>query len=371
MKLKIAVLSGDGIGPEVTRQAIKALKAIAEYFKHEFEFNTALVGAIAIEKTGIPLPAETLKVCKESDTVLFGAIGSDTFDKNPYQDVFPEQGLLQLRHDLGLYANIRPVIVYNYLLDNSPLKKERVRGTNILIYREISAGVFYGKKGSSKDGTASFDTFNYTQSQISRISRAAFTASLSRRKKVTLIDKSNVLETSRLWRKTVLEVSKEFPEVELDLMYVDKAAEKIITTPKDFDVIVTSNLIGDFISEQASALVGSKGIMASASIGEKYSLFEPIHGTYPSAIQKGIANPTGAILSAVLLLKHFGLAKEATAIKKAVIKAMQLQLTTPDLNAVNPITTEKVGDFIADYILNPDLTDMNIENIYLGQSTII
>ncbi|WP_010521065.1 3-isopropylmalate dehydrogenase [Aquimarina agarivorans] len=371
MKLNIAVLSGDGIGPEVTEQAVKALDAVAEYYLHDFVFKEALVGATAIEKTGTPLPKKTIAICKECDTVLFGAIGDPKFDNDPRTKIYPEQGLLGLRNELNLYANIRPVIVYNYLLNNSPLKPQNARGTNILIYRELSAGLFYGEKGFNENEQQAYDACTYTVAQIERIAHDAFKAAQGRKKKLTLVDKSNVLETSRLWRRTVMAMAKLYPNVAVELMYVDQAAAKIILNPKSFDVILTANLIGDFISEEASALVGSKGIMASASLGEKYSLFEPIHGSYPVATNKGIANPIGAILSAAMLLEHFNLLDEAEAIKRSITKAMELNLTTPDLNKQKPLSTEKIGDFIADYICNPDLTNFNIENIYLGQSTII
>ncbi len=371
MKLDIAVLSGDGIGPEVTEQSVKALKAVAEFYNHDFYFHEALVGATAIEKEGTPLPQATIDTCKKCDTVLFGAIGDPKFDNDPHTNVYPEQGLLGIRKELELYANIRPVIVYNYLLNNSPLKPENARGTNILIFRELTAGLFYGEKGTKEDGKVAFDECIYHIDEIKRIAHLAFKAAEKRKKKLTLIDKSNVLETSRLWKRTVIEMSEEYPSVNVELMYVDQAAAKVILNPKSFDVILTANLIGDFISEEASALVGSKGIMASASLGKKYSLFEPIHGSYPVATNKGIANPVGAILSAVMLLEHFNLQEEANAIKRSVTKAMELDLTTEDLNKEKPLSTEKVGDFIADYILNPDMTNFNIQNIYLGQSTII
>ena len=371
MKLDIAVLGGDGVGPEVTEQAVKALSAVSEYFSHQFIFHEALVGSAAIDKEGVPLPKRTIEICKNSNTVLFGSIGDPKYDNDPKTKIYPEQGLLELRKELELFANIRPVIVYNYLLNNSPLKPEYIRGTNILIYRELMAGLFYGEKGFSEDEQRAYDACSYTVEEIERIAHMAFKAAQGRKKKLTLIDKSNVLETSRLWRRVVIRLSEEYPSVKVDWMYVDQAAAKIITNPKSFDAVLTANLIGDFISEEASSLIGSKGIMASASLGDKYSLFEPIHGTYTDAAKKGIANPIGAILSAAMLLEHFNLHKEASAIKRAVEKSMELNLTTPDLNKHKPLTTQKIGDFIADYICNPDLTNFNIENIYLGQSTII
>lgn len=371
MKLDIAVLGGDGVGPEVTEQAVKALTAVADYFSHDFTFHEALVGADAMEKTGSPLPQETIDICKKCDTVLFGAIGDPSYDNDPNTKVYPEQGLLNLRQELELFENIRPVVVYNYLLNNSPLKPEIARGTNILIYRELMGGLFYGKKGFHENENIAYDSCTYTVNEIERISHQAFKAAQGRKKKLTLVDKSNVLETSRLWKRTVIKMKDQYPGVEVELMYVDQAAAKIILNPKSFDVILCANLIGDFISEEASSLTGSKGIMESASLGHKYSLFEPTHGSYTSATKKGIANPIGAILSAAMLLEHFNLKEEAYAIKRSVEKSMQLNLTTPDLNKHKPLTTDKIGDFIADYICNPDLTDFNIENMYLGQSTII
>ena len=371
MKLNIAVLGGDGVGPEVTEQAVKALSAVADYFSHDFTFHEALVGSVAMDKTGSPLPQETIDICKKCDTVLFGSIGDPKYDNDPQTKVYPEQGLLGLRLELELFENIRPVIVYNYLLNNSPLKPEIARGTNILIYRELMGGLFYGEKNITNDGYKAFDSCTYTIDEIERIAHQAFKAAQGRKRKLTLVDKSNVLETSRLWRRTVMKMREQYPNVIVELMYVDQAAAKIILNPKSFDVVLCANLIGDFISESAASLTGSKGIMASASLGEKYSLFEPTHGTYTSAAKKGIANPIGALLSAAMLLKHFNLIEEANAIERSITKSMQLNLTTPDLNKNKPLTTEKIGDFIADYICNPDLTDFNIENMYLGQSTII
>ncbi len=371
MKINIAVLGGDGIGPEVTAQAVKALMAIGDYFNHDFEFHNASIGVTAINREGKSLPDETLKICKSCDTVLFGAIGDPYFDNNPTTTIYPEQGLLELRKSLGLYANIRPVVIYNYLLDKSPLKPEVIRGVNVLIYRELTGGLFYGKKSFDQEKNEAFDSCTYTQDEIQRITKDAFESAQQRKKKLTLVDKANVLETSRLWRSVVMEMSKSYPDIKVEYMYVDQAASKIIMQPKSFDVILTANLIGDFLSEEAAALTGSKGIMASASIGEKYSLFEPTHGSYNEAKKKGIANPIGSILSAAMMLQHFGLSKEASVIRRAVEKATELNLLTLDLNSQNPLSTSKLGDFIADYIENPELTDFNIENMYLGQSTII
>ncbi|WP_378176017.1 3-isopropylmalate dehydrogenase [Aquimarina sp. SS2-1] len=371
MKLEIAVLSGDGIGPEVTSQAVKALDAIMHRFDHTFTFKEALVGAIAIDKTGNPLPDETLQLCANTDAVLFGAIGDPKYDNNPSAAVRPEQGLLRLRKELGLYANIRPVKAYNTLLDKSPLKREIIEGTDISIYRELTGGIYFGKKHLNEEGTVASDLCEYSKEEIERISHLAFKAAQKRRKKLTLVDKANVLESSRLWRKVVGAIAKEYQDVIVDYLFVDNAAMQMILNPSQFDIILTENMFGDIISDEASVIGGSIGLLASASVGDTCCMFEPIHGSYPQATGKGIANPIAAILSAAMLLEHFDLMKEAQAIKNGVEKALELNLTTPDLNHINPLTTEKVGDFIYDYILNPEDSNMNFENIHVGQSTII
>ncbi len=371
MKLDIAVLSGDGIGPEVTAQAVKALDAIAHNFDHTFIFKEALVGAIAIDKTGDPLPDKTLELCANTDAVLFGAIGDPKYDNNPEAKIRPEQGLLKLRKELGLYANIRPVKAYASLIDKSPLKPEIIEGTDVTIYRELTGGIYFGKKTLNKEGTVASDLCEYSQKEIERVAHLAFKAAQKRRKKLTLVDKANVLESSRLWRKVVTEIAKEYDDVSLDFLFVDNAAMQMILNPSQFDVILTENMFGDIISDEASVIGGSIGLLASASIGDTCCMFEPIHGSFPQATGKGIANPIAAILSAAMLLEHFDLIGEANAIRDAVEKALELNITTPDLNNFNPITTEKVGDFIADYILNPEDSNINFENIHVGQSTII
>jgi len=372
MKLNIAVLPGDGIGPEVTAQSIKVLKAIALEFDHTFLFKEAPVGAIAIDEKNNPLPDETLDLCKTSDAILFGAIGDPKYDNDPSAKVRPEQGLLKLRKELGLYANIRPVKAYETLIDKSPLKREIISGTDISIYRELTGGIYFGKKQLSEDGNTASDLCEYSRKEIERIAEMAFKAAQSRRKKVTLVDKANVLETSRLWRRVVTEMASKYPDVALDFLFVDNAAMQMILNPKQFDVILTENLFGDVISDEASVIGGSIGLLASASVGDKYAMFEPIHGSYPQATGKGIANPVASILSAAMLLEHFELFDEAEMIKTGVEKSLKLDITTPDLNTkYDNITTSKVGDFIADFISNPDDTNINFNNIHLGQSTII
>jgi 3-isopropylmalate dehydrogenase len=372
MKLNITVLPGDGIGPEVTAQAVKTLRAIASEFGHNFSFKYGLMGAEAIDATGSPLPKETLTLCKSSDAILFGAIGDPKYDNDPSAKVRPEQGLLELRKSLGLFANVRPVRAYENLLDKSPLKRENIEGTDISIYRELTGGIYFGEKKVSDDGNTASDLCEYSRMEISRITHLAFKAAQSRKKKVTLVDKANVLESSRLWRKVVTEIGEKYPDVELEFLFVDNAAMQLILNPKQFDVILTENMFGDIISDEASVIGGSIGLLASASIGKKYALFEPIHGSFPQAKNKDIANPIASILSAAMLLEHFGLAKEAKLIQKAVEKSMELGITTPDLNTSNiQVTTTNVGDFIEDFILNPEDSNMNFTNIHLGQSTII
>ena len=372
MKLNIAVLPGDGIGPEVTDQAIKVLNAIAVEFEHSFNYTYAPVGAIAIDKHGDPLPESTLDICKSSDAILFGAIGDPKYDNDPSAKVRPEQGLLKLRKELGLFANIRPVKAYDTLLAKSPLKRGIIKGADISIFRELTGGIYFGEKYLSEDGNTASDLCVYSRYEIERITHLAFKAAQSRKKKVTLVDKANVLESSRLWRRVVTEVATQYPDVTLDFLFVDNAAMQMILNPKQFDVIVTENMFGDIISDEASVIGGSIGLLASASIGDKYAMFEPIHGSYPQATGKGIANPVAAILSAAMLLDHFNLYEEAERVRGAVDKSLTLHVTTPDINTkFDNITTSKVGDFIEDVINNPNDTNLNFTNIHLGQSTII
>ena len=372
MKLNIAVLPGDGIGPEVTNQAVKVLKAIAAEFDHKFSFKTTDVGAIAIDKHNDPLPEKTLDLCKSSDAILFGSIGHPKYDNDPSAKVRPEQGLLKLRKELGLFANIRPVKAYKSLLDKSPLKQSIIDGTDISIYRELTGGIYFGEKHLSDDGNTASDLCVYTRLEIERIAHLAFKAATTRKNKVTLVDKANVLESSRLWRKVVTEVAESYKDVALDFLFVDNAAMQMILNPKQFDVILTENMFGDIISDEASVIGGSIGLLASASIGDKYAMFEPIHGSFPQATGKGIANPIASILSAAMLLEHFELYKEAELIRIGVEKSLKLNITTPDINDNHDnVTTSKVGEFIEDFINNPEDTNINFTNIHIGQSTII
>jgi len=372
MKLKIAVLKGDGIGPEVTNQAIKCLNAIAENFGHTFEYTEALVGATAIDQTGDPLPEATLDLCRNTDAVLFGAIGDPKYDNNPDSKVRPEQGLLRLRKELGLFSNIRPVKVFPTLIDSSPLKKKIISGTDFVIYRELTGGIYFGEKTLSEDGSQASDLCIYTEAEISRIAHLAFKAAKNRRKKLTLVDKANVLESSRLWRRVVTKIAESYPEVELSFLFVDNAAMQLILNPSQFDVILTENMFGDILSDEGSVIGGSIGLLPSASVGDENAMFEPIHGSYPQATGKDIANPIAAILSAAMLLDHFSLDEESRAVVIAVFKAMKKDIVTEDLNPNSEFGTEAVGDFIANNIaLSDDHITLNRENIWLGKSTII
>lgn len=351
MQKNIAVLSGDGIGPEVTEQAMKALNAVATRFGHTFHYTHADVGAIAIDTHGDPLPQATLDVCLASDAILFGAIGHPKYDNDPSAPVRPEQGLLRLRKSLGLFANIRPVTLYPTLAHLSPLKPEKIAGVDMVIYRELTGGIYFGEKGKTAD--SAYDNCVYTVTEIERIARPAFEAARTRRKLVTLVDKANVLETSRLWRSTVQRIAADYPDVTLDWMYVDNAAMQLIQYPAHFDVVLTENMFGDILSDEASVLVGSMGLLPSASVGEKTSLFEPIHGSYPQAAGKDIANPMAAILSAAMLLDSFGLVLEASTVRDAVRETLEAGIGTEDLKATTIYACSKIGDLIAEKIAVP------------------
>lgn len=370
---KIAVLPGDGIGPEVIDETIKILKVVEDIFKYKFEFNKALIGAHAIDETGNPLPEETLAICRESDAVLFGAIGDPKYDNNPEAKVRPEQGLLRLRKELELYANIRPIKAYDSLLSKSPLKKSHIQGTDMIIFRELINGIYFGDKATNEDATYAYDTCSYHKKDIEQITHLAFQEARKRRKKVTLIDKANVLETSRLWRKVAKDIHTEYPDVELDFLFVDNAAMQLIVNPKQFDVILTENMFGDIISDEGSVIGGSIGLLPSASIGTHTALFEPIHGSYPQAKGLNIANPMAAILSAAMMLDYLGLTDGAKAIEKAVENAINNLIVTQDLDELSDYSTTVVSNYIAKILLNNHdyHSYFNYENVLMGKSTII
>jgi 3-isopropylmalate dehydrogenase len=372
MKKNIVVIEGDGIGPEVTRQSVKVLNTIAERFHHTFSFTYFLMGAIAIDRTGVPLPVETIEACLNSDAILFGAIGHPKYDNDPSAKIRPEQGLLKLRKALQLFANIRPVTTYPSLHHLSPLKTKNIEEVDFVIFRELTGGIYFGKKEVNEANTEASDLCVYTREEIERISHLAFKKAQQRRKKLTLVDKANVLETSRLWRKVVQEIARQYPEVTVDFLFVDNAAMQIILHPKQFDVILTENMFGDILSDEASVISGSLGLLPSASIGKGAALFEPIHGSYPQATGKDIANPLGSILSAALLLEHFGLHEESGLLREAVDWTLQNGFVTKDIDPVNFYFTSTIGELICDYVGNRIPGDIiNKANIELRKSTII
>ena len=371
MQKKIAVIMGDGIGPEVTQQSIKIIDAIAQQFSHTFFYTYCMMGAEAIDKTGNPLPDETLEICLESDAILFGAIGHPKYDNDPDAKVRPEQGLLKLRKSLGLFANIRPVNTYQSLHHLSPLRSNVLEGVDFIIFRELTGGIYFGKKETNQDQTYSVDECSYSREEIERVSHLAFKSAQLRRKKLTLVDKANVLETSRLWRKVVQEMSSQYNEVNVEYMFVDNAAMQIIINPKQFDVVLTENMFGDILSDEASVLSGSLGLLPSASVGKSSALFEPIHGSYPQAAGKDIANPLGSILSAAMMLDYFKMTEEAELIRNAVEWTLMNGFVSRDIDAFNSYSTSTIGDLIRDFIENRIPSNINKSNISLSKSTII
>jgi 3-isopropylmalate dehydrogenase len=353
MNLNIAVLSGDGIGPEIIEQAIKTILAIGKKFNHNITFRNGLVGAVAIDKTGNPLPPETLELCKTSDAVMFGAIGDPKYDNDPKAKVRPEQGLLAMRKELGLFANVRPVTTFASLVDKSPLKKEIVNGVDLVMIRELTGGIYFGRpQGRSEDGKTAYDSCVYSKFEVERIVRMACELAMTRSGKITVVDKANVLATSRLWRETALEIAGEFPGIKMDFMFVDNAAMQLIQNPTRFDVIVTENMFGDILSDEASVLTGSMGLLPSASVGLSTSVFEPIHGSYPQAAGKNIANPLATILSAAMMFEmSFNLMDEGKAIRTAVEESIEAGIMTEDLKKEKPSSTTEVGNWVAENIL--------------------
>jgi 3-isopropylmalate dehydrogenase len=350
MRFKITILPGDGIGPEVTAQALKLLPVIGKRENVEFDLEEGLIGAVAIDRTGNPLPDETLEKCRKSDAVLMGAVGHPKFDNDPGAKVRPEQGLLKIRKSLGLFANIRPVKTFPVLDPISPLKEHLLKGVDFIVYRELTGGIYFGEKGRSEDGTEAWDHCNYSVPEIQRIARMAFEAAGRRRKKLTLVDKANVIETSRLWRETVQKMATGYPEVNLDFMFVDNAAMQIILQPSYFDVILTENLFGDILTDEASVITGSIGMLPSASVGDGTALFEPIHGSAPKIAGKDIANPFATILSLAMMMDHFGLGNSARDIRDIVARALESGMVTGDVNRDNPRRTSEVGDWVRDQL---------------------
>ena len=350
MKLKIALLAGDGIGPEVTDQAVKVSNAIAQRFNHEIEWIPALTGAAAIDKGGDPYPDETHKVCMNADAVLFGAIGHPRFDNDPSANVRPEQGLLKMRKKLGLFANIRPTFTFSSLIENSPLKKDLIEGTDLVFIRELTGGIYFGKRGRKDNGNTAFDTCTYTRSEIQRLAKKGFELAMTRSKKLCCVDKANVLESSRLWRETVQSMEKDYPEVEVSYEFVDAVAMRLIQWPNIYDVLITENLFGDILTDEASVISGSMGLMPSASVGTDIGLYEPIHGSFPQATGKDIANPLATILSAAMMFEmSFGLKEEGAMIRKVVDESLVEGIVTEDLVKAGgkKYKTSEVGDYLA------------------------
>jgi 3-isopropylmalate dehydrogenase len=348
MLLNLTILPGDGIGPEVTEQAVLVLQSVADAFGHQLQLQHKNIGGAALTAANDPLPPDTIQACLSSSAVLLGAVGSPAFDHNP-QHLRPEAGLLHLRRELGAYANLRPAICFPALEDSSPLRPDLVRGTDIMIVRELLGGLYFGDPRSIQGEPGSrvaINTMTYDEPAIERIARIAFGLALKRRKKVLSVDKANVLECSRLWREVVTRCAKDYPGVQLSHMYVDSAAMSLVQRPKDFDVILTENMFGDILSDQAGGVVGSLGLLASASIGGPVGLYEPVHGSAPDIAGKGIANPLGAILSAALLLRHsFQLETEAASIEAAVDAVLEDGYRTADLVRAgqSPIRTAEMG----------------------------
>jgi len=351
MKLNIALLAGDGIGPEVIDQAVKVCNVIATKFNHEINWRPALTGAAAIDAVGDPYPDETHEICATSDAVLFGAIGHPKYDNDPSAKVRPEQGLLRMRQKLGLFANVRPTFTFPSLIDKSPLKRERIEGTDLVFLRELTGGIYFGKRGREDNGDTAFDTCTYTRKEVQRLAKKGFEMALKRSKRLCCVDKANVLETSRLWRETVQAMEKDYPDVEVSYEFVDAVAMRLVQWPSEYDVLITENLFGDILTDEASVISGSMGLMPSASIGESISLYEPIHGSYPQAAGKDIANPLATVLSAAMLFDGFELHDEAEAIREVVNKSLSEGIVTEDLaEGGKAYKTSEVGDWLASHI---------------------
>lgn len=349
MKYQIALLAGDGIGPEVIDQAVKVADAIAKKFNHEIDWKPALTGATAIDAVGEPYPDETHEICASADAVLFGAIGDPKYDNDPSAQVRPEQGLLKMRKKLGLFANVRPTFTFPSLIDKSPLRTERVEGTDLVFLRELTGGIYFGKKGREQNGDVAYDHCVYSKDEVRRLAKKGFEMAMGRSKKLCCVDKANVLETSRLWRETVQDMEKEYPEVEVSYEFVDAVAMRLVQWPKSYDVLITENLFGDILTDEASVISGSMGLMPSASVGAEVSLFEPIHGSYPQAAGKNIANPLATVLSAAMMFETgLGLHEEGAAIRAVVNKSLAEGIVTEDLaDGQKAYGTSEVGDWLA------------------------
>ncbi len=350
MELRIAVLPGDGIGPEIMKQGVAVMDAIASKFNHQFTYEEAICGAHAIDEVGDPYPEVTHQVCMRADAVLFAAVGDLRFDNDPTAPVRPEQGLLAMRKKLGLYANVRPVATFPCLLHKSPLKDDLLRGADFVVIRELTGGMYFGEK--YQDNDRAYDTDIYTRPEIERILRVAFDMARNRRKHLTVVDKANVLASSRLWRQIAKEMEPQWPDVTTDYMFIDNASMRVLTEPRFFDVIVTENTFGDILTDETSCITGSMGLQPSSSLGEHTPLFEPVHGSWPQAAGQNLANPLAQILSAAMLLEHFGLNEEGALIRQAVDASLEQNVRTPEIQVEGGAKygTREVGQWIVDYI---------------------
>ena len=352
MDFKIAVLPGDGIGPEISKQGVDVMTAVCEKFGHNVSYKYALCGADAIDKVGDPFPQETFEICRDADAVLFSAVGDPKFDNDPTAKVRPEQGLLAMRKQLGLFANIRPVETFKCLIHKSPLRAELVEGADFICIRELTGGMYFGEK--YQDDNKAYDTNAYTRPEIERILKVAFEYAMKRNKHLTVVDKANVLASSRLWRKIAQEMAPSYPEVNTDYMYVDNAAMRMIQEPTFFDVMVTENTFGDILTDEGSVISGSMGLLPSASTGESTPVFEPIHGSWPQAKGLNIANPLAQILSVAMLFEYFDCKEEGTLIREAVNASLDANVRTPEIQVegAGKYGTKEVGEWIVNYIKN-------------------
>ena len=352
MDLKIALLSGDGIGPEVINEAVKVSDAIAKKFSHNITWMPALTGAAAIDSFGDPYPESTHKVCLEADAILFGAIGLPKYDNDPSAKVRPEEGLLRMRKKLGLFANVRPTFTFPSLIDKSPLKKERIEGTDLIFLRELTGGIYFGDKGRKDNGEVAYDTCTYSRNEIIRLARKGFELAMKRSKRLCCVDKANVMESSRLWRETVQNLESEYPKVKVSYELVDAVAMRLVQWPNTYDVLITENLFGDILTDEASMLTGSIGMIASACLGDgNFGVYEPIHGSAPDIQGRGIANPCGMILSLSMLLRHsLDLNEEALAIEQAIENVLNDGIFTADLSKSNTVSTSTMGNKIVQKI---------------------
>jgi len=356
MDFKIAVLPGDGIGPEISEQGVAVMSAVCERFGHTVSYEYALCGADAIDKVGNPFPEETFQVCLRADAVLFSAVGDPRYDNDPTAKVRPEQGLLAMRKGLGLYANIRPIETFDCLVHKSPLKDELVKGADFVCIRELTGGMYFGEK--YQDNDRAFDTNVYTRGEIERILRVGFEYARRRHHHLTVVDKANILASSRLWRQIAQEMAPLYPDVQTDYMYVDNASMRMIQEPKFFDVIVTENTFGDILTDEASCITGSMGLLPSASTGEHTPVFEPVHGSWPQAAGQNIANPLAQILSVAMLFEHFGLMEEGRVIREAVRASLDAHVCTPEIQVEGGAKygTKEVGAWIVKRLTpNPSL----------------